>query len=103
LKNQLHNYKELIKQRSSDDIPVITYQDNMQLMRTSMRHLRLSKLKQDKTAQQKMWDFTVRGYRIADINGLEELFLDEATAATPQRELTSLKYEDTTIGKMYYC
>lgn len=98
LKSQLQNYKQLIQRRVSDNVPVITYQDNMQLMRTSMRHLRLSKLKQDKTAQQKMWDFTVRGYRVADISGLEELFANEATASTPQMELSSLKYEDITIS-----
>ena len=44
------------------------------------------------------WDFTVRGYRVADISGWEELFHDGVTASTPQMELSSLKYKDITIG-----
>lgn len=100
LNNQLVHYKELIMRRSCDDIPVVTYQDNMQLMRTSMRHLRLSKLQKDKLKQGKMWDFTVRGWRLADITGIEDLFKESATANEPQKDITILKYEDTKIGEI---
>lgn len=86
----------------SCDNPVITYQDNMQLKRTSMRHLRLSKLQKDKLKQGKMWDFTVRGWRAANANDIEDLFEDEQTAVFPQRKLHELKYEDTKIGKLLY-
>jgi len=64
-----------------------------------MRHLRLSKLQKDKMAQGKMWDFTVRGWRVADIKGIEELFKEPATATEPQRDITTLQYEDTKIGE----
>ena len=99
LKSQLANYQEIIKLRVADDQPVITYQDNLQMKRTSMRHLRLSKLQKEKMKQNKMWDFTVRGWRVADTTGIEELFSKKDTAATSQRKVNSLKYEDTKIGK----
>ena len=83
----------------ADDQPVITYQDNLQMKRTSMRHLRLSKLQKEKMKQNKMWDFTVRGWRIANTDGLEELFSNKDTAAISQRKVNSLEYEDTKIGK----
>ena len=50
-------------------------------------------------AQGKMWDFTVRGWRVADIKGIEELFKEPATATEPQRDITTLQYEDTKIGE----
>ena len=71
----------------------------MQLMRTSMRHLRLSKLQKDKLKQGKMWNFTVRGWRLADITGIEELFTESATATEPQKDITTITYEDTKIGE----
>ena len=60
LKNQL-KHKKIIAQCSNSALPVVTYQDNMQMSRTSLRHLRLSKLQKDKMWHEKMWDFTVRG------------------------------------------
>ena len=71
----------------------------MQMSRTSLRHLRLSKLEKDKMKQEKMWDFTVRGWRVADINGMETLFKDEELSTKPQREVKTLRYKDTKIGK----
>lgn len=100
LRTQLVNYKEIIAKRVEKHHPVITYQDNMQLARTSMRHLRLSKLQKEKVKQGKMWDFTVRGWRAANINGIEHLFDNEETASKQPRELKSLEYEETKIGKM---
>ena len=44
LRKQLEQYESIITSRIAPDQPVITYQDNMQIMRTSLRHLRLSKL-----------------------------------------------------------
>ena len=102
LKSQLTNYKEIIKLRVADDQPVITYQDNLQMKRTSMRHLRLSKLQKEKMKQNKMWDFTVRGWRVAETDGLEELFSDKDTAATSQRKVNSLEYKDTKISKYIF-
>ena len=84
----------------ADDQPVITYQDNLQMKRTRMRHLRLSKLQKEKMKQNKMWDLAMRGWRIADTDGIEELFSNKDTAATSQREVSSLKYEDTKIGML---
>jgi hypothetical protein len=101
LKTQLENYKSIIKLRVADDKPVITYQDNLQMKRTSMRHLRLSKLQKEKMKQNKMWDFTVRGWRVADTDGIEELFKVKDTGVTPQRDVSSLEYEDTKIGKYF--
>ena len=99
LKKQLEKYRDIIGKRVSCDNPVITYQDNMQLKRTSMRHLRLSKLQKEKLKQGKMWDFTVRGWRAATVCDIEDLFGDEQSAVLPQREIQKLKYEDTKIGK----
>lgn len=101
LKFQIQHYKEIIKQRLVEGWPVVTFQDNMQLMRTSMRHLRLSKLQKDKVKQNKMWDFTVRGFRVGDIIGLEELFRKEETAVKPQKEVKDIKSDDFLIGKYY--
>ena len=98
VKNQLKNYKKIITQRSNSTLPVVTYQDNMQMSRTSLRHLRLSKLQKEKMRQEKMWDFTVRGWRVADVTGMESTF-DEVEAVKPQREVKKLEYEDTKIGK----
>lgn len=98
MRNQLKNYKEIISKRATSAQPVITYQDNMQMSRTSLRHLRLSKLQKEKTKQEKMWDFTVRGWRIADISGMELNFNDEALSTKPQQDLKDLKYEETNIG-----
>ena len=81
-----------------DSKPVVTYQDNMQLMRTSMRHLRLSKLEKDKMKQGKVWDFTVRGWRECEITGLEDMFKNRLLTTQPQREVKKLKYKDTKIG-----
>ena len=86
----------------ADNQPVITYQDNLQMKRTSMRYLRLSKLQKEKMKQNKMWDFTVRGWRVADTDGLEELFSNKDTAATSQKEVNALEYKDTKIGKYMY-
>lgn len=74
----------------------------MQLMRTSMRHLRLSKLQKEKLKQGKMWDFTVRGVRSADVSGIEDLFQAKGTALDPQKSVKSLKYEDIKIGTFKY-
>ena len=63
-----------------------------------MRHLRLSKLKKEKWKQSKVWDFTVRGWKPVDTEGIEELFVREDTAVTPQKDLSKLKYTDITIG-----
>ena len=86
----------IIQQRVTDDCPVVTFQDNMQLMRTSLRHLRLSKL--HKVKQNKMWDFTVRGWRVADITGIEDLFQDESTFES-QQVVKNLKFNDMLIAK----
>lgn len=91
LKNQLRNYKLIISKRLSEDSPVITHQDNMQMSRTSLRHLRLSKLQKDKLKQEKMWDFTVLGWRKADITGLEDQLKQEDLVLKPQREVKSLR------------
>lgn len=94
LRNQLKNYKTIISSRVNKDHPVITYQDNMQMARTSLRHLRLSKLQKEKT-----WDFTVRGWRAADITGLESYFQDEKASVKPQRLVKDVVYKDTKIGE----
>jgi len=101
LRQQLDNYKKIIELRVCDRNPVITYQDNMQVKRTSLRHLRLSKLQRSKLKQGKMWDFTVRGWRASDISGIEEMFdhVDETTK--PQRDLSELDYVDTKIGELF--
>lgn len=70
----------------------------MQLMRTSLRHLRLSKLQKEKALQGKMWDFTVRGWRAVDTDGIAYLFQNPDTATKPQKEVKDVKYEDTKIG-----
>lgn len=104
LRCQLKNYKKIISARINTRQPVITYQDNMQMARTSLRHLRLSKLQKEKIRQEKIWDFTVRGWRAADVTGMESYFEDESTSVKSQREVKSLKYEDTKIGKFtHYC
>ena len=54
---------------------------------TSMCHLQLSKLQKEKVKQGKMWNFTVRGWRVANINGIEHLFENEETASKQPREL----------------
>ena len=99
LKSQLHNYKDVINQRLSVQQPIITYQDNMQISRTSLRHLRLSKLQKDKVLQGKMWDFTVRGWREANICGIEEHFKGKEVKS--QQPVKDLKYQDTKIGNVY--
>lgn len=88
----MENYRSLIETRVEKKAPVVTFQDNMQLMRSSMRHLRLSKLHKEKVKQNKMWDFTVRGWRVADITGIEDLFQD-TSSSEPQRVVKYLKYE----------
>jgi hypothetical protein len=93
----MENYKSLIDTRVEKETPVVTFQDNMQLMRTSMRHLRLSKLHKDKVKQNKIWDFTVRGWRVADISGIEYLFQNKSSVE-PQRAVKDLKYEDLLIS-----
>ena len=52
--------------------------------------------------QEKMWDFTVRGWRVADVTGMEDNFKDKAKAVEPQKEVKDLKYEDTKIGRLLY-
>ncbi len=52
--------------------------------------------------QEKMWDFTVRGWRVADATGMEDNFKDKAKAVEPQKEVKDLKYEDTKIGRLPY-
>ncbi len=101
LRKQLEHYKSIITSRVASNQPVIMYQDNMQIMRTSLRHLRLSKLHKEKMKQEKVWDFTVRGWRAADVSGIEQYFQDLGTAAKPQREVSSMKYEDTKRGYFF--
>jgi len=98
LQQQLTHYKEIIGKRVQENSPVITYQDNMQLARTSLHHLRLSKLQKDTVKQGKMWDFTVRGWREADIAGMENLFEDPKTATTQQQDVKTMTYAETKIG-----
>ena len=73
----------------------------MQMMRTSLRHFRISKLQKEKFKQNKMWDFTVRGWRVADIEGIEDLFQDDS-AVESQKVVKDLKYDDMLIGKAVY-
>jgi hypothetical protein len=54
-----------------------------------MRHLLLSKLTKDKTKQNKIWDFTVRGWRVDK----------QETAKAQQMDVGKLKYDDIKIGK----
>ena len=100
MQNQLINYKEIISTRPTSTQPVITYQDNMQMSRTSLRHLRLSKLQKAKTKQEKMWEFTVQRWRVADVSAIESNFDDEALSMKPQRDLKDLIYEETKIGNV---
>ena len=51
--------------------------------------------------QNKMWDFTVRGWRVAETDGIEELFKVKDTGLTPQRNVKSLEFEDTKIGEYF--
>lgn len=67
-----------------------------------MRHLRLSKLQKDKMKQMKMWDFTVRGWRLANVAGIENLFVARETAVEQQRKVNTLEYEDTKIGNAFF-
>ena len=62
----------------------------MQMSCTSLRNLRLSKLQKEKTKQGKMWDFTARGWRVADVSGMESNFDDEALSMKPQGDLKDL-------------
>jgi hypothetical protein len=64
-----------------------------------MRHLRLSKLTKDKTKQNKLRDFTVRGWRVAEVSGIEDLFDKQETAKAQQIDVGKLKYDDIKIGK----
>ena len=49
-----------------------------------------------------MWDFTVRGWRVATTCDIENLFGGEQTAVLPQRKVRKLQYEDTKIGEAYF-
>ena len=98
LRNQLHQYKELIKQRVSDTTPVITFQDNMQLMQTSLHHLRPSKLQKVKTKQGKVWHFTVQGWKVADVGCIEEFSSCHDNVPEAQKDVRAVKYEDLLIG-----
>ena len=71
----------------------------MQIMRTSLRHLRLSKLHKEKLRQEKVWDFTVRGWRAADTTKIQHLFQDSKSAVDPQGDVSNMKYSDTKLGK----
>jgi hypothetical protein len=71
----------------------------MQIHKTSLKHLRLSKLTKDKTKQNKIWDFTVRGWRVAEVSGIEDLFDKQETAKAQQTNVGKLKYDDIKIGK----
>jgi hypothetical protein len=74
------------------------YQDNMQISCTSLRHLQLSTLQKEKVLQGKMWDFTVRGWREADISGIENHFNDKE-AVKPHKLVKKLEYKDAKIGR----
>ena len=102
LKGQLDHYKDIISQRCPKDMPVITYQDNLQMQRSSLRHLRLSKLEKEKYKQEKLWDFTMRGWRKANVDGIEDLFLKKETAVKPQGDVSTLQYADTLIGRFHF-
>ena len=73
----------------------------MQIMRTFLRHLRLSKLHKEKLKQEKVWDFTVRGWRAVNTSGNEKYFQDPKTAAQPQGEVSKMKYKDTKLGRYF--
>ena len=90
---------DVINQRLSVQQPIITYQDNMQISRTSLQHLRLSKLKKGKVLQGKMLDFTARGWCEANICGLEEHF--KGKEVNSQQPVKDLKCQDTKIGDVY--
>ena len=71
-----------------------------------MRHLHLSKLTQDKKKQNKLRDFTVRSWRVADvadITGIENLFSKLETAKAQQMDVEEPKCNDINIGKYVYC
>ena len=96
LKNQLKRYKKIIAEYSSSILLVVTYQHNMQMSRTSFRHLRLHK---EKVHKEKMWDIMVQDWRVADVTGMESSF-KEVEALKSQQEVKKLKYKDTKIGKV---
>ena len=46
-----------------------------------------------------MWNFTVRGLVIPNVDGIEDLFNSKETAEEPQRSLKEVKAQDTLIGR----
>ena len=47
-----------------------------------------------KPSVQRMWNFTGRGFMIANISGLEHLFTDKTTATENQRDILDFTSED---------
>lgn len=45
-----------------------------------------------------MRDFTVRGWRVANVEGIEELFANPKTAVEPQKDVKIITYEETKLG-----
>jgi hypothetical protein len=74
-----------------------------------MRHLRLKgesqtgKTQKEKVEQGKFWDFTVRGWRVANVTGIDDFFEKKETALNPQKEIATLKYEDIKIDAECNC
>ena len=92
--SRLNDFQTLIDDRAPASKPVMLLLDNINLYHGNRRHHRLFNL-----LGPKMWNFTVRGLVIPNVDGIEDLFNSKETAEEPQRSLKEVKAQDTLIGR----
>ena len=94
LDSRLNDFQTLIDDCAPASKPVMLLLDNINLYHGNRRHHRLFNL-----LGPKMWNFTVRGLLIPNVDGIEDLFNSKETAEEPQRSLKEVKAQDTFIGR----
>ena len=94
LDNRLNDFQTLIDDRTPASKPVMLLLDNINLYHGNRMHHRLFD-----PLGPKMWNFTVRGFVIPNVNGIEDLFNSNETVEEPQRSLKEVKAQDTFIGR----
>jgi hypothetical protein len=93
LDNRLNDFQTLIDDRAPASKPVMLLLDNINLYHGNRRHHRLFNL-----LGPKMWNFTVRGLLVPNVDEVEDLLKSKETAEEPQHSLKDVKAQDTFIG-----
>ena len=91
---QLETKNAYVKSLTPEEVPLLLLMDNINIYHGNKCHHRLFKM-----YGANMWNITVRGLLIPEIDGIGHLFSCKETATQSQQDVTKFDYENITIEK----